>query len=478
MKNIFTCTIVAMCFAFAEAQSPKIWTLQECVKYAIDNNISIKQADLSLLSAEVDKKDAVGSFLPTLNANANNSWNTGLTQNITTGVLQTQTTRNSSYGVSSGVSIYNGSRNIYRLQRAKMSIIAAQYNTGQIEDNIMLNVSNAYLNVLFNKENLKQFEVQHIITTEQLKLTEDLVEAGSLPRGDILEVKATFANEEQQIIAAANDIQISKITLAQILNLDAYEVFDIENPEISTINAFVLDGGVDAIFDSALDNRYEVKIAEQNTALAEQDVKLAQAESMPSLNAFFNYNTRESGQGRFSSFLDPDSSTRPIGIVESTGETVVAPNFATSVGNPLPFFNQLSNNDGITYGIAIQLPIFNGFAVKNNIERSKISVANNKLVEAQTKLDLKRNIFQAFNDATGSRASYEASQEALDARTLAVEYARSRFNVGLMNAFDFNQAQTQLTNAQINVLRAKYDYIFRLKILELFTGVSPDELKF
>jgi outer membrane protein len=116
--------------------------------------------------------------------------------------------------------------------------------------------------------------------------------------------------------------------------------------------------------------------------------------------------------------------------------------------------------------------------VKNNIERSKISVANNKLVEAQTKLDLKRNIFQAFNDATGSRASYEASQEALDARTLAVEYARSRFNVGLMNAFDFNQAQTQLTNAQINVLRAKYDYIFRLKILELFTGVSPDELKF
>jgi len=477
MKNIFTCTIVLLCFAFAKAQSPKIWTLQECIKYAIDNNISIKQADLSLLSAEVDKKDAIGSFLPTLNANANNAWNTGLTQNITTGVLQTQTTRNSSYGVTSGISIYNGSRNIYRLQRAKMSIIAAQYNTEQIADDIMLNVSNAYLNVLFNKENLKQLEAQHNITGEQLELTENLVEAGSLPRGDILEVKATFANEEQQIIAAANDIQISKITLAQILNLDAYENFDIENPEIGAINAFVLDQGVNAIFDSALDNRFEVKIAEQNTALAEQDVKLAKAEIMPSLNAFFNYNTRESGQGRFSSFLDPDNSTRPIGIVESTGETVVAPNFASSIGNPSPFFNQLSNNDGITYGIGIQLPVFNGFTVRNNIERSKISVANNKLVEAQTKLDLKRNIFQAFNDATGSRASYEASQEALEARVLAVDYARSRFEVGLMNAFDFNQAQTQLTNAQINVLRAKYDYIFRLKILELFTGVSPDELK-
>lgn len=478
MKNIFTCTIIMCCFAFAKAQSTKTWSLQECIKYAIDNNISIKQADLNLLTAEVDKKDAIGSFFPTLNASASNAWNTGLTQNITTGVLQTQTTRNSSYGITSGVSIYNGSRNVYRLQRAKMSMIAAQYNAEQIEDNIMLNVSNAYLNVLFNKENLKQLEAQHAITTEQLQRTEDLVEAGSLPRGDILEVKATFANEEQQIVAAKNDIQISKITLAQILNLEEYQNFDVEDPELGDIGAFVLDEGVDKIYNSALENRYEVKIAEQNTAIAEQDVKLAQAARMPSINAFFNYNTRESGQGRFNSFIDPDNSTRPIGVVESTGETVVAPNFATSIGNPAPFFEQLSNNDGISYGLSLQIPIFNGFSVKNNIERSKINVTNNKLVEEQTKLDLQRNIFQSYNDATGARASYVASQEALNARELAVEYARDRFEVGMMNAFDYNQAQTQLTNAQINLLRAKYDYIFRLKVLELFTGVSPDELKF
>ena len=478
MKNIFTYTIIMCCFAFAKAQSTKTWTLQECIKYAIDNNISIKQADLNLLTAEVDKKDAIGSFFPTLNASASNAWNTGLTQNITTGVLQTQTTRNSSYGVTSGVSIYNGSRNVYRLQRAKMSMIAAQYNAEQIEDNIMLNVSNAYLNVLFNKENLKQLEAQHAITTEQLERTEDLVEAGALPRGDILEVKATFANEEQQIVAARNDIQISKITLAQILNLEEYQNFDVEDPELGDIGAFILDEGVDNIYNSALKNRYEVKIAEQNTAIAKQDVKLAQAARMPSINAFFNYNTRESGQGRFNSFIDPNDSTRPIGVVASTGETVVAPNFATSIGNPAPFFDQLSNNDGISYGLSLQIPIFNGFSVKNNIERSKINVTNNKLVEEQTKLDLQRNIFQSYNDATGARASYAASKEALNARELAVEYARDRFEVGMMNAFDYNQAQTQLTNAQINLLRAKYDYIFRLKVLELFTGVSPDELKF
>ncbi len=478
MKNILTYTLLLTCFAFAKAQSKKAWTLPECINYAIENNISIKQADLSLLNAQVDKKDAIGNFFPSLNANASNAWNTGLTQDVTTGVLQTQTTRNSSYGITSGVSVYNGSRNIYSLQRAKMSIIAAQYNTEQIEDNVMLNVSNAYLTVLFNKENLKQLEAQHTVTGEQLKRTEDLVEAGSLPRGDVLEVKATYANEEQQITAAQNDILISKITLAQILNLNDYENFDIAEPQIGDINAFILDENVETIFNQALDKRYEVKIAEQNTQIAEQDVKLAQAARTPVINAFFNYNTRESGQGRFTSSLDPDNSTRPIGVVEGTGQTVVAPNFITSLGNPLPFFEQLSNNDGITYGLSIQVPIFNGFSVKNNIERSKINVQNNKLVEEQTKLDLKRNIFQAFNDATGSKATYEASQEALEARTLALEYARNRFEVGLMNAFDFNQAQGLYTTAQINLLRSKYDYIFRLKVLELFTGISPDQLKF
>lgn len=475
MKNYFILAIIMSCFAFAKAQSPKIWTLQECVQYAVDNNISIKQADINLKTAEIGKKDALGNFFPTLNANANNAWNTGLTQNITTGVLQTQTTRNSSYGITSGVSIYNGSRNVYQLQRAKMAIIAAQYSAEQLEDNIMLNVANSYLNVLFNKESLKQLETQHDLTAAQLKMTQELVDAGSLPAGDVLEVKATYANEEQQIVASRNNIAISKITLAQILNLDDYENFDVADPETGTIGAFVLDNGADAIFNSALENRYELKIAEQNTSIAEQDLKLAKAARLPSLNAFFNYNTRETGQGQFN--FTPDG-VRQIGIVEGSGEAVVAPNLAATEGNPISFFEQLYNNDGINFGLSVQLPIFNGFSVRNNIERSKLNVENNKLIEEQTKLDLKRNIFQAFNDATGSRATYESAQQALAARELAVEYARNRFEVGRMNAFDYNQAQTQLANAQINVLQSKYDYIFKLKVLELFTGVAPEDLKF
>ncbi|MGJ8683795.1 MAG: TolC family protein [Nonlabens sp.] len=478
MKKFIICSIAVLSFAFAKAQQTKQWTLQECVDYAIQNNINIKQADINIAQAELDKKDAIGAFIPSLNASASNSWNTGLTQNVVTGVLQTQTTRNSSYGISSGVTLFAGMRNQYRLQRAKMSILASQYNAEQLEDNILLNVANSYLNVLFNKENLKQLETQHEVTRKQLEQTQQLVDAGSLPRGDVLEVQATFANEEQQILAAQNNIVISRITLAQILNLEDFKFFDIADPDLDDPSAFILDQGADGIYAAATENRYEIKIAEQNTALAEQDLKIAKSSRMPTLNAFINYNTRESGQGSFNSFLDPNNPTRQIGIVEGTNQSVVAPNFSTTIGNPDPFFDQLSRNDGISYGLSLSVPIFNGWSVTNNVKRSKLNVENNLLQETQAKLDLKQNIYQAYNDAQGSRLTYESAQKALSARELAYEYAQERYNVGLMNAFDFNQSQAQWTNAQSNLLRSKYDYIFKLKVLELFTGIAPEDLKF
>lgn len=477
MKNLITCIAVVGCFAFAKAQTSRAWTLQECVQYAIDNNISIKQADLNIQTAEINKRGALGDFLPSLNGSANNSWNTGLTQNITTGILETQVVRNSSYNITTGLTLFDGMANLYRYQRAQMNILASKYDAEQLEDNILLNVANSYLNVLFNKENLKQLITQHEVTARQIEQTEELVDAGSLPKGDLLEILATYANEEQQIIAAKNAVLISKITLAQILNLKEYENFDIADPEIGDPNGFILDEGVNAIYQAAQEERYEVIIAEQNTAIALKDLKIARAAVLPTLDAFVNYNTRESDRGVRSSFIDPDQPTRQIGIVESTGAAVVAPNFTGSIGSPLPFIEQLYLNDGITYGLQLRVPIFNGFTVSNNIARNKINVENSKLLESQAKLDLQRNIYQSYNDAVGSRAVYESSSKALEARQLAFEYAQERYNVGLLNAFDFNQAQAQLTNAQSTLIRNKYDYIFKLKVLELFKGIEPDNLK-
>ena len=174
-----------------------------------------------------------------------------------------------------------------------------------------------------------------------------------------------------------------------------------------------------AIYEAAAKERYEVKIAEQNTAIAEKDLQIARAAVLPTLSGFINYNTRESDQGRRNSFLDPDEPTRQIGIVEGTDQIVVAPNFTGSIGSPLPYIEQLYLNDGISYGLQLRVPIFNGFSVSNNIARSKINVENNLLLESQAKLDLERDIYQAYNDAVGARAAYESSLKALVAREQA-----------------------------------------------------------
>ncbi len=457
----------------------KEWTLRECIEYALEHNISIRQSELEKELAEVDKLDAIGNFLPNINASASNSWNTGLTTNITTGVLQTQTTRNFSAGITASMTLFDGLRNFKQYQRAKMSRLASQYSLELMKDDIALFVANSYLEVLFNKETVKLLLAQHEVTLEQLERTEDLVEAGSLPEGDLLELRATAANEEQSIIVAQNAVRISLIALAQTLLIEDYENFDVVERDYDVIGNEILLNSVEQIIDRAEDERYEVKVAEQDLDIAEKDVEIARGAYYPTLGAFFNYNTRESGAGRLrSGGLDPDEPYRQIGFVEGTEEIVVAPNNITEIGNPLPFFEQLQLNDGISYGIQLNIPFLNGFATRSNVKRNEIAVEMAEYRLEQTKLDLEANVYQAYVDAEGALKAYEAALVAQEAQELAYDYATERYNVGLTNAFDFSQATFNLANARSEVIRAKFDYIFKLKVLELYFGVPVAELKF
>ncbi|WP_324720013.1 TolC family protein [Salinimicrobium sp. HB62] len=463
-------------FGFAQQRE---WTLQECIAYALENNISVKQSQLDVELADIQISDAFGNFLPGVNASASNSWNTGLTQNVTTGILQTQTTRNFSAGVTAGLTLFDGLRNFKQYQYAKMAKLASEYSLEQMKDDITLFVANAYLQVLFNKENLKVIEAQHQITLEQLERAEALVEAGSLPRGDLLEIKATAANEVQRMIVAENQIEISLISLAQLLLIKDYENFDIAERDYDIFGSEILEVPVSEVIDVAEEERYEVQVAEMNRKLAEKELEIARGAYWPTLGAFFNYNTRESGAGRIrAAGLDPDEPYRQIGFVEATEEIVVAPNMATEIGNPLPFFEQLQLNDGISYGIQLSVPIFNGFATRNQVKRREVGVLRSEYQLEQTKLDLEANVYQAYTDARGALKAYEAALVAREAQLLAYEYATERYNVGMTNAFDFSQAKFNLENAESEVVRTKYDYIFKLKVLELYFGVPITDLKF
>ena len=433
--------LIFIVFAFlsitTQAQDKK-WTLQECVNYALDNNISVKQSELDLQNADLNKKDAFGNFLPTLNASTTHSWNIGLNQDPVTFDAVNSTTRNLSGGVSSGVNIYNGLRNLNQLRRSNLEILAGQYQLDNIKDNMSLNVANAFLQILFNKEQLKVLQAQQEITQQELQRTNDLVEAGALPRGDLLEIQATIATQEQQVVVAENAISLSKISLAQLLLLEDYETFDIVDNDYEVPPTTILNESPKTIIAKAKEARYDIKIAENNSEIAAYNLKIAKGALQPTLRGSYSFGTNY---------------------------------FKSQLFDTPEFTDQVSDNKSHGFSLSLSIPVFNGFSVRNNVKRSEINVLSTQYQLKQANLDLETNVYQAYNDAKGALKAYEAALKTEAARREAFNYSQERYNVGMLNAFDFSQSKNRLENAESEVVRTKYDYIFKLKVLEFYFGI-------
>jgi len=464
--------VIILLFSLSIQAQTKQWTLEECIKYAIDNNISIKQTELDTKTADIDKKGAIGNFIPTLNSNANHSWNIGLNQDPTTGLLRNQTTQYSSFGVGVGFDIYKGLQNQNTLRRANLSIIAAKYQLTKMQEDVALNVANAFLQVLFNKENLKVQQEQRAINEKQLSRSEELVKAGSVPKGDLLDIKATVASDSQRVIAAENSLLISKLSLAQLLQLKEFYDFDVTDNTSAKDENNILAQTPIAVYDKAKEQRTELKIAKTNLEIAEKNVAIAKGAFQPSLQGFYNINTRISYADVITGFVPNLSNpTSVIGFVEGTNQNVLSPNSMPVLGSSPSFEDQFMDNKGQSFGVQLNVPIFNGWSVRNNVERSKVNLEKSKIAVEQEELTLQRNVYTAFTDAKGGLNAYESALSALDARQEAYNYAKEKYAVGMMNSFDFNQSQTLYTVAQSEVLRTKYDYIFKIKILEFYFGI-------
>ncbi|MFC7357975.1 TolC family protein [Jejudonia soesokkakensis] len=480
MKKIVSVLILLVTITQVSAQ--KKWTLVECVQYALENNISIKQSELDVEATEADKLSAIGNFIPSLSLGAGVSENTGLSFNPVTNNAQTTTFLSATGRINVGYTLFDGLRNLREVQRAELSQLASLYRLDKMKDDISLFVANSYLQVLLNKANLEVAQSQNEVTLAQIERTQNLVDAGTLPRGDLLEIQATNSLELRNIAQTQNAVRVSLISLAQLLLIKDYENFDIVDEGYEVINQEMLLKPVDEIINAAEENRNEVKIAESNVELAEKDLQLSKGAYYPTLSAFFSYDTRYTDATSFSQELDPDNpfTIQDIGTVEATGQNVIgqSPNFVTSVVGADPFIDQLYQNDGIAYGLNLNIPVLNGFVVRSNVKRSQINVERTRYQLEQAKLDLESNVYQAYVDAQGALKAFEAAQAAIESQELAYEYAKERYDVGLTNAFDFSQSKLRYDNARIELNRAKYDYIFKLKVLELYFGVNPTELKF
>ncbi|MEM9077215.1 MAG: TolC family protein [Bacteroidota bacterium] len=441
MKTKLLILLALFSISFTQAQLKK-WTLQECVEYAVENNLTVAQTELDLENAKVDKSDALGALLPNLNGDATLREDLGLSFNPTS-QEPVSSQLNFTGNVTSSVTLFDGLRNYRRLNRAKLNAISNQYRLEDLKDDIRVNVAQTYLDVLSNKEQLKVSEAQYAVTEQDMKRTKELVEAGVVPRGDLLEIEATAATQEQQIVNNKGLVTISKISLAQLLQITDYENFDIADDAYEIPPSDILNNSAKSIFAKALGFRNDIKLAETNIDLAEEDVRISKGAFFPTLSSFINYNTRFSDQN-LRSFEDP---------------------------RVIPFTEQLYRFDGLSYGFRLDVPFFNGWNTRNSVRRTQIDLERAKLSLEQTKLELETSINQAYVDVNVTLKSYHAAEKTLEARRTAYLYSKERFDVGLMNSFEFSQAQSRLDNAEADVIRTKYNHIFRLKILEFFYGI-------
>ncbi|NDG46488.1 MAG: TolC family protein [Flavobacteriia bacterium] len=448
----------------------KKYTLEDCVALALEKNISIKQSELEMDNAEIDKADAIGNFLPRFNVQSQHIWNNGLSQNITNGLIENLTTQFSSFGGNIGLTVFNGRQNINQLSRANLNLLARQYQLEDMKDDVSLFVANAYLQVLFSRE-LEQVQGYQLeLAQQELARIQLSIEAGILTAAELFEIEANIAAQEQAVVQAENNYRLAKISLAQLLLITDYENFDLAEEEFDIPFSNVLEQTPKAIYEKAVTQRNDIKLGLTNLAIAEKDIDLAKGTRMPTLTAFYNYNTRISYSDRFietGNFIQT-----PIGIVQDNGALVVSQFPEREVAGPLSFGTQFGQNDGHSFGLSLNIPVFNGFATQNNIKRRKVNLNRIENQLAQTKLDLENTINQAFNDAKGAYKFYDASDKTLRAREQAFEIAKQRFEAGVMNSFDYVQARQRYQIAASDIIRAKFDYIFKLKVLEFYFGLE------
>ncbi|WP_238251226.1 TolC family protein [Capnocytophaga cynodegmi] len=434
MKNLLSIFLLISSFSM---HSQKLWTLEDCIEYALQNNISIKQSEIDLKTTDVDKLQAKGAFFPSFNGNVTYNLNEGKNINPVTNQYENAFFQSASGGVNMDVTVFAGLQNWRRLKLAELNKIASQYKLDKMKDDITLMIINAYLEILSNKEQIKKLNIQLEVSKENLKRTQDLIEAGSLPRGDLYEAESQFFSQEQQIIATENALFISKMGLAQLLLLKNYQDFEIADTSLEIPITDILSKTPTEILERAKEVTQDVKIAQTNVDLAESNLKLARSAYSPRLSAQWGYNSR------------------------------------WSKNYPENFWRQIDQNKGMYAGLSLTIPVFNGFSTVGNIKRQEINLLRSQWNKQQAELTIEKNVYQAYTDASNAKKLFEATEKTLQAKKQSYVYANERHAVGLMNTFDFNQAKYQYENAENESIRAKYQYIFKIKVLQYyFNGLN------
>lgn len=452
------------------AGAQKIWTLEDCINYALENNLDIQKQIQTVESYKASLSQSALSMLPNLNANGTNFWNFGQTIDQYTNTFATTTVRSNNFYVSSQMVLFNGLQKFNTVKANQIMVLASKYDLDVIKNSISLSVAGYYLDILFNSELLDVANEQLRITKLQVERIQKMVDAGSSAKGDLLNIQAQKAAEELSQVQASNLYNIANISLQQLIDFPVARDFVIEKPNLKAVEAPKQPVTPEIIFEHAQKTRPEIKAAELRVDAAQKRLAVARGVITPTLSVSGSWGTGYSGAAKE---IDPnvpgDTSWRIVGITQKSEDLVLMPqvNYATRVKS---FGDQLKSNNNQSVGFSLSIPIFNGWQGRTNITQAKIQKFQAQLDLDIQKRNLRKLIEQAYADAVAALQKYNSSLERVNAQTESFKYTQQKFDVGMMTSFDYNNSKKDLTKAQSDLLQAKYDFIFKTTILDFYMG--------
>lgn len=430
--KIFIAIFLVGCTAIAQAQHT--WTLQQCIDTALANNRNIKQQKITYQSKQIDLAQSKANRLPDLNASLGQNLNFGRSLGVDNTYQQTNSS-NTSFSISSGLTLFDGFRMKNEIEAKQAELLAAGANVRKVEEDIIMNVTTVYLQVLQNKELLQNSLNQLTMTQENIQRRAELIKAGKMAEGEIYELQAQQSKEELTRVEAENNLQLSILNLAQVLELNDFNNIDVIAPNDLLINELTLLSA-DEVYKNTLSNRPELAVVRYRLESNKKNIEIAKAGYMPSVR---------------------------LGVNLGTGYYNMS-----NVSKNASFANQFKNNMSSGVGVTLSIPIFNRFQVKNQIANAELMVENTLLEIEKTKIELHKIVQQAYYNALAAKKRWLSAQHSIKANEESYRFANQKFEVGKANQYEVNLAKNNLAQSILEETQAKYEYFFRIKILEFY----------
>jgi outer membrane protein len=451
------------------------WNLKRSVEYALASNISVRQADIQARIAALNLKQSRLMQIPSANISGSAGINSGRSIDPTTNLFTNTQLFSTGFSLSSGVTLFNFFSVQNNIEGNRFDNEAARANVEKIRNDIALNVATAYLMVLLSEEQAEIAKLAVQLTRQNLDNTRKRVEAGALPELNLAELEAQLALDSTNLITADNTVKQNILQLKAILNVDAAQSFVVEIPPLDRIPVLTLDElQPEFVYAEAIKNLPQQKVNDLRIKAAEKYVLAARGQMYPTFSLFAGMGTN------YANNKIPNVLRVPTGQFDTTGAKVfvngtlydvVSPGFNNVITtSTTPFGTQLGDNFRQNVGIQVNIPLFNNGVAKTAWEKSKLNVSSLQLQKDLDLLNLKQDIYTAYNDASTAIQKYHAGRKSVETAEKAYNFAQKRYEVGLLPTLDLLTNQNNLNRARVQLAQAEVDYVFRLKLLEFYKG--------